>query len=309
MLENIAKTLLSHDKIYIITHENPDGDALGSSFALRNALTILGKDAQVVLNAPLPVSFLFTGWEPLIYNDSLSSKCVVGLDFNVLNRAGEAAILFEKATDKILIDHHLGCEMSGELIESRPDAAATGEIIYDLIKLLIKEVPTPAAEGIYIAIMTDTGGCRYSNTSKNTHLIIADIIDKIDHAYLARMSLELVSREKLEIQKFAYNNFKFYKNGEICTVAIGSEMMENEDLLNGIVNIALNIEGVKAGVLFKEKNKETTKVSLRTIGDSDARTICSLFGGGGHKNAAGCTIEKPLSEAKDIFISRLTERI
>lgn len=309
MLETIAKTLISHDKILIITHENPDGDALGSSFALKNALTILGKDVHVVLNAPMPVSFLFTGWEPLLYSQNLSSECVVGLDFNVLSRAGEAASLFEKAQDKILIDHHIGCEMEGELVESRPDAAATGEIVYELIKILLEDIPESVAEGIYIAVMTDTGGCRYSNTSKNTHLIIADIIEKIDHAYLARMALELVSREKLEIQKFALNNFEFFKNGEICTVSIRADMMKNEDLLNGIVNMALNIEGVKAGVLFKEKGDETTKVSLRTLGETDARATCSLFGGGGHKNAAGCTIEKPIEEAKELFISRLTERI
>ena len=309
MLENIAKTLLSHEKIYIITHENPDGDALGSSFALKNALTLLGKDAQVVLNAPMPVSFLFTGWEPLLYTQSLSSACVVGLDFNVLSRAGEAALLFEKADEKILIDHHLGCEMEGDLVESRPDAAATGEIIYELIKILLSDIPKSVAEGIYIAIMTDTGGCRYSNTSRGTHLIIADIIEKIDHAYLARMALELVSRDKLEIQKFALNNFEFFKNGEICTVSIRADMMKNEDLLNGIVNMALNIEGVKAGVLFKEKGDATTKVSLRTLGETDARLACGLFGGGGHKNAAGCTIEKPLDDAKEAFISRLIERI
>ena len=309
MLRSIAKTLISHDKIYIITHVNPDGDALGSSFALKNALTLMGKDVQVVLNAPMPVSFLFTGWEPLLYSENLSSECVVGLDFNVLSRAGEAALLFEKAQDKILIDHHVGCEMEGELVESRPDAAATGEIVYELIKILLDDVPKEVAEGIYIAVMTDTGGCRYSNTSKGTHLIIADIIDKINHAYLARMALELVSREKLEIQKFALNNFEFFKNGEICTVSIRADMMKNEDLLNGIVNMALNIEGVKAGVLFKEKGDETTKVSLRTLCETDARAACSLFGGGGHKNAAGCTIEKPIEEAKELFISRLAERI
>ena len=309
MLEKIAKTLLSHDKIYIITHENPDGDALGSSFALKCTLNALGKDAEVILNAPLPVSFSFTGWEPLIFNEKLSCNCVVGLDFNTLSRAGMSALVFEKAKDKILIDHHLGCEMEGELIESRPRAAATGEIIYELVKILAKDISKEAAEGIYIAIMTDTGGCRYSNTTKNTHLILAELIDKIEHAYLTRMVLEIMSREKLEIHKFALNNFEFYKNGEICTISIDSSMMKNEDLLNGIVNIALNIEGVKAGVLFKEREENVTKVSLRTAGNTDAREICALFAGGGHKNAAGCTIEKPLIEAKEMFISRLFERI
>ena len=169
MLEKIAKTLLSHNEIYIITHENPDGDALGSSFALKFALESIGKKAEVILNAPMPVSFMFTGWEPLVYNDEFSADCVVGLDFNVLSRAGRSAALFEKAKDKILIDHHLGCEIEGKYIESRPNAAATAELVYELIKLIISDIPENAAEGIYIGIMTDTGGCRYSNVSRNTH--------------------------------------------------------------------------------------------------------------------------------------------
>ncbi len=309
MLENIAKTLLSHDKIYIITHENPDGDALGSSFALKFALNLLGKKAEVILNAPLPVTFKFTGWMPLIWNESMASDCIVGLDFNMLDRAGESAKLFEKAKDKILIDHHLGCEMTGELTLSCPEAAATGEIVYDLVRLMLNDIPTEAAEGIYIAIMTDTGGCRYSNTTKNTHLILADLVEKINHAYLTRMVLEIMSREKLEIMKFAINNFEFFAGGKICTISINKSMMKNEDLLNGIVNLALNIEGVKAGVLFKERDSAVTKVSLRTAGEVDAREICANFSGGGHKNAAGCTIELPISEAKSVFVDKLSERI
>lgn len=309
MLENIAKTLLSHDKIYIITHENPDGDALGSSFALKYTLNNLGKESEVILNAPLPVSFKFTGWKPLVWNEKLSTECVIGLDFNIIDRAGKSADLFEKAKDKILIDHHLGCEMSGPLIESRPEAAATGEIVYELVKYLLSDCTKSIAEGIYIAIMTDTGGCRYSNTSSNTHRILSEIIDKIDHAYISRMALEIMSIEKLEIMKFALNNFEFYGNGEICAVSINRSLMKNEDLLNGIVNMALNIDGVKAGVLFKERSEKEIKVSLRTIGDIDARSVCSFFSGGGHKNAAGCTINLPLIEAKKIFIDKLSERI
>lgn len=309
MLENIAKTLLSNNKIYIITHENPDGDALGSSFALKFALEKLGKSAEVVLSGDLPVSFNFTGWTPLVYSDNLNCECVVGLDFNNISRAGNAANLFENAKTKILLDHHLDCPYAGELIESCPDAAATGEIVYELIKILNSGITKEIAEGIYIAIMTDTGGCRYSNTSAQTHKILADIIDKIDHAYLARQVLEVVSKEKLEIQKFALNNFEFYENGKICVVSIKKSLIKNEDLLNGIVNMALNIEGVCVGVLFKEKDENITKISLRTVGSMDAREICSAFGGGGHKNAAGATIETSLEKAKEMLLKALSERI
>lgn len=309
MLEKIAKSLLSHQKIYIITHENPDGDALGSSFALKKALNLIGKEAEVVLNTKLPVSFEFTGWKPLVYSDDLSADLLVVLDLNMIKRAGESGLLFDKVEDKILIDHHLGCDINLPLILSDPTAAATGELVYKLIKILLSDIPRDVAEGIYIAIMTDTGGCRYSNTSATTHKTIAEIIDKIDHAYISRMVLEMMSHEKLDIFKYALNNFEFYNNGEICAVAIKNELIKNEDALNGIVNMALNIEGVKAGVLFKERGDNTTKVSLRTIGDINANKICSEFSGGGHKNAAGCTIELPLFKAKEVFIKLLSERI
>lgn len=309
MLEKIANTLLLQDKIYIVTHENPDGDALGSSFALKFALEKLGKNAEVVLNNSLPVSFKFTGWIPVVFSENLNCDCVVGLDFNSTSRAGLSGELFEKAETRILLDHHLDCPFTGELIESNPEAAATGEIVYSLIKALNCEISKEIAEGIYIAIMTDTGGCRYSNTSSQTHKILSDIIDEIDHAYLARQALEVVSKEKLEIQKFALNKFEFFCNGKICTISIKKSMLKNEDMLNGVVNMALNIEGVCAGVLFKEKEPNITKVSLRTIGKTDARQICALFGGGGHKNAAGATIEMPMKKAKKVFLKVLSERI
>jgi len=309
MLEKIAKTLLSNDNIFIITHENPDGDALGSSFALKETLCQLGKKAEVVLNVPMPVSFEFTGWQPIIYSENLIADCVVCLDFNMTERAGDSAKLLETAKDKILIDHHLDCTIPWPLVASRPNAAATGEIVFELINILTDNISKEAAEGIYIAIMTDTGGCRYSNTTSKTHQILSEIIEKVDHAYLSRMVLEVMSLKKLDIMRFALNNFEFYKNNEICCVSIDRSLMKNEDLLNGIVNIALNIEGVKAGVLFKQRGEATTKVSLRTVGDADAKEICSLFSGGGHKNAAGCTIELPLDEAKKVFIKELSERI
>ena len=110
------------------------------------------------------------------------------------------------------------------------------------------------------------------------------------------------------IQPIAFDNASWaYTLG--CAIAIKKELIKNEDALNGIVNMALNIEGVKAGVLFKERGDNTTKVSLRTIGDINANKICSEFSGGGHKNAAGCTIELPLFKAKEAFIKLLSERI
>ncbi len=309
MFNEIFKTLKTQKKVYIVTHQNPDGDALGSSFALKFALESMNIPAEVVLDENLPVSFKFTGWEPAKYDDTIVAECVVGLDFNDISRAGDSAKLFDKAKTKIIIDHHLDCKAAEKLVLSQPSAAATGELIFKLLKVMDVKITSEIAQAIYIAIMTDTGGCRYSNTTSETHLILSEIVEKIDHAYITRMCLEMMPREKLEIHKFAVNNLEFFAGGTVCAISIRHNMIKNEDLLNGIVNFALNIEGVKAGILFKEKEENKIKVSFRTFGDIDAREMCAVFGGGGHKNAAGCTIEKPLEEAKELFIKVVSERI
>lgn len=307
MLNKIINAIKQQKHIYIITHVNPDGDALGSAFGLKHILLQLGIDSDVVLCESVPHTFSFMNWQPVLYNDSLISDCVVGVDFGELERCGICGNLFKKAKTQIIIDHHIDDMPICDLFYTSPSDAATGQIIYDIAGLLNIKLTKEFAESLYTAVMTDTGGCRYSNTTRKTHLILADLIEYTDNAYLCRMLFELITPRKFKIQQHLLNEIEFYNNGLISVITAKKEYCSDEDILNGLGNIALNIEGAKVGILFKERTHNEIKISLRTLGSINASKICKVFGGGGHMNASGCTINEPLAIAKKLFIDKVTE--
>lgn len=309
MLTKIAKTLKEQKNVCIITHVNPDGDALGSSAALRLALEKLGINACVVLNDKMIHMYEFTGWETEILNDSHSFDCVVGVDFGDLSRCGDTARLFEKAKTKIIIDHHIDKEPVCELFITMPEQAACAQIIFDLINLMGIEIDNKIATALYLGIMTDTGGCRYGNTTARTHVILSQLIDKVDGAYICRMVFDIASPQKMQGQTELMKTLERFENGKISTFCAKGELSKNEDALGSGANLALNLEGSVAGVLFKQRGEAETKVSLRTLGEINASKVCGFFGGGGHFSASGCTINLPVDEAKKVFLEKLIEEI
>lgn len=304
MLKKIAGFLKKQKEVCIITHTNPDGDALGSSFALKYALEKAGVRAEVTLGAPLPKQFEFTGWQPA---EKSSAKCVAGVDFGDISRT-PCAELFEKAEKTVIVDHHIIKSEMGDMFFSNPNAAAAGELVYELISYMGTEMDEKIASALYIAIMTDTGGCRFGNTTRKTHLILADLIDYVDNAYINRMVFDVMSREKFEARRILFNNMETYCGGRLNVFAAGAEF-KNEDALNGLVNVAVNMEGAAAGAVFKQRGENVVKVSLRTVGGLNAAEICAHFDGGGHANAAGCTIYADLNTAKNEFVKYISQRI
>ncbi len=308
MLKKIATTLKSQAEIIIVTHENPDGDALGSSFALKTALNNLGIKAEVVLENPINSDFHFTGWTPLVYNDGMKVDAVIGLDFNAPSRTGKCANLFENAKTRMIVDHHICSANPCELFLSDHTAAAAGELVYELINELGAEIDADTATALYIAIMSDTGGCKFGNTTAKTHTILAKLIDKVDVSYVCRMLFDITPLRKLELSTKLISEIEFFGNGKIGVISAESLNPEDEHYLNDMANKALNVEGCQIGVFFKQR-ADIVKVSLRTLGSIDAAKICSNFGGGGHKNAAGCGISKPFAKAKEEFIRELIKWI
>ena len=309
MLTKIAKTLKEQKNVCIITHVNPDGDALGSSAALRFALKKLGIDAHVVLNGKYIHMYEFTGWETEILSPDHAFDCVIGVDFGELSRCGDTARLFENAKTKIIIDHHIDKEPICDLFITQPDQAACAQIIFDLINIMGVEIDKDIATALYLGIMTDSGGCRYGNTTARTHIILSQLVDKVDVAYICRMVFDIASPEKVQGQIDLMQTLERFENGKISVVSARGDLAKNEDALGNGANMALNLEGSKAGVLFKEKGETEIKVSLRTVGEISAVSVCSLFGGGGHFNASGCTINLPFDEAKTVFLEKLKEEV
>ena len=308
MLKKIAQKLKSLTDIAILTHENPDGDALGSSFALKFALEKLGIKADVVLEKPINSDFEFTGWTPLVYDETMTFENVIGVDFNEPTRTGTCASLFENAKIKAIVDHHICKAEPCEIFLSDHTAAAAGELVFELINELGAEIDTNIATALYISIMSDTGGCRFGNTTAKTHTILARLIGLVDVSYVCRMLFDITPLRKLELSSKLISEIEFYGDGKIGVISAENLAPEDEHYLNDMSNRALNVEGCQIGVFFKQRG-DIVKVSLRTLGEIDAAKICSSFGGGGHKNAAGCGISKPFAEAKEEFIRELMKWI
>ena len=308
-LRDIANALKQQKKLSIITHVNPDGDALGSSFGLKEILKKLGIEADVVLEDHIPEKFAFAGWKPMIYAPSMHAECVAGLDASDLQRFGSCERLFTSAPVQFVIDHHLNSGAACRYFYAEPAAAATGELIFDLARLLGVPLDKRIALPLYIAIMTDTGGCKYGNTTRRTHEILAQLIDYVDHAYVNRMVFDVMSMEKLRVKSKLLSTVEFYMDGKISVIGAEKELVSQEFELDGIVNDALNIQGVQAGILLKERAEQEVKVSLRTAGELNAMEICRKFDGGGHKNAAGCTFHTGLAEAKRQFVQETQRAI
>ena len=314
MFEKIAATILKSEKILIVTHINPDGDALGSSAGLKLALEKTGKKATVLLEKEVPGMFE-------VFGENFSNEAgleeydlVISLDCGDKKRLGEC----EKYVDKyytINIDHHISNTLFGDENYVDSDASATGEIVYELICFLNIPLDEKIAGVLYGAILTDTGGFMFSNTTVRTHHIAAELIKSGADFYTFNKKLMIEKEyQRQKITAECINRMDFFEDGKICVVMFPNEFcteisMQDEDL-NGIASVPRTVSGVEVGVLISEINKGTVKVSLRSDRIVDVSFVAEKFGGGGHKRASGIRFfYKDINEVKQIIVNELTKQL
>ncbi len=312
-LEEIKRALIESKKIIIATHEYPDGDGIGSSIALWLSLKQLGKNVTNVVEGHIPEEFAFlNGYNEFINPQEVNldqDTTLVFLDCADENRAGKTLSQKRKQSFLVInIDHHQGNTNFGHLNYIEPNTASTGEIIYDLINLLKIKINSNIANAIYTAIVTDTGGFRYDNTTEKTFGIAQDLLKKGVNLNLVRTNLwESKSKNSLGLLGDCLSTMKFALNEQIAFITVTQAALDKWKInlgdLEGMVNYPKSIKGVKVAILFKEISKDETKVSFRSKEDVDVSKIANEFGGGGHKKAAGCTIKMPLNKAIDSVIN------
>ena len=303
-LESAAKTLLSKDKILILTHRSPDGDTIGSGYALAMALRKLGKSVKVDCTDPFPEKYSY-------FTDKLE-KLEFDEEFVVSVDIADTKLLGEKLSDyadkiDLCIDHHGSNTKYAKEYYVEASAAAAAQVIAKLIRLMNVEFDKDIANAIYTGITTDTGCFRYTNVTAETHRIAADMIDcGAESGMINRLMFETKSRSRLEIERRVMDSIQFYLDGR-CAIAYATiDMMKEsgavDNDMEGVSSLPRQIEGVMAGITLREKNNGKFKVSVRTTDELDASAICANFGGGGHKAAAGCMITGTLNEAIEQFI-------
>jgi bifunctional oligoribonuclease and PAP phosphatase NrnA len=310
-LEKAAGMLKSAGNVLILTHKSPDGDTLGSGFALCRALLKLGKTTRVICADPFPkkYNYLFEGIE----SRKFKPKFIVATDIATVELIGEGLAKYSDRVD-LCIDHHQSNSGYAGFTVVDPAAAATCEIMAEIIDLLDVEIDKNIADCLYTGIATDSGCFRYSNTTPRTLRCAAAMIEKgADSVRLNKMLFETNSRARIEMERMALESLEYYFDGRAALITLTKAMNEKagvtESETDGIPSIPARIEGVDAGITVKEKGDGVYKISLRTGAALNASDICAKLGGGGHAAAAGCSVNGSLEEVKSTILKAVQEEI
>jgi bifunctional oligoribonuclease and PAP phosphatase NrnA len=312
----VVDAIRSHDRFLVTTHENPDGDALGSIVAMSLALEQLGKDAALYLSGviPLPHEYGFMGLDGLRRTppEDAAERVVLALDCANERRLGPDPALLEQAPLVVDVDHHHDNNRFGDVNLVVPDASSTGEILRDLFEDLGVELTPEIAEALYIALVTDTGRFQYANTTPKALRLAAELVEAgADVHRVFRDVYENVAFAKIKLLARALAKARVVEGGRIIVsdlersdfAAAGAE----EPFAEGIIDFLRAVEGTELVALIREpptQNGPTRRVSLRTRAEGiDVSAIARKSGGGGHRQAAGFSSEASVDEIID-FIRR-----
>ena len=309
-IDEAARWLSERDNFLILTHSRPDGDTLCSAGALCYGLNKIGKTARILPNPETGERYMKYVAEFFTPED-FSAEHIVSVDTareTMITKGGEE--YYDKV--ELAIDHHGSNSLYAENSCIDGDAAACGEMIYELLGYMGVELDETAAALLYIAVSTDTGCFAYNNTSSRTLEIASKLVQA--GAPNGRLNKEFFRTKKRGIallEGTIISNLDFYSDDRIAVATITQKLMEEygvtESELEDIASLPGQIEGVKVGFTIKEQPDGRSKVSCRTVYEVDSNAICAKFDGGGHSCAAGCTINLPPDEAKKLIVEAARE--
>ena len=306
-----ARYLLEQDRFLILTHRRPDGDTLGSAAALCRGLRASGKTAFILENGEITPKYRYL-LDGLTKNVADPEDLLIAVD---VASKGMLPGQYESLTDRIAlrIDHHGTADSFTDMELVEPEAAACGQIIYDLLLAMGVSPDIPTADALYTAISTDTGCFRYANTQSRTFTVAAACAAISPNLpELNRILFETNSLARLRIQGWLVEHARFLANGKICICAlplsVEKELGVTEDDMENISGVPRTIEGVQiAATLREEKDTGKVKISVRCLPEHDAGAVCAKLGGGGHKGAAGASLDMSMEDAVSALIAALPE--
>jgi phosphoesterase RecJ-like protein len=314
-LAAVADAIRGHDRFVLTTHENPDGDALGSLLAAKLALDQLGKDSTMVLagNAPLPGEYAFMPLEDLRHSwpDDVSERVLLAVDCANESRIADPEVL-GRVQLTIDVDHHHDNTRFGQINLIVADASSTGEVLRDVFRELGVDLTPEIAEALYIALVTDTGRFQYTNTTPKALRLAAELVEAgADVHRIFQGVYESVQFAKLKLLARALERAQVYEGGRIVVSYLLRtdffDVRAAEPYSEGIIDYLRAVEGADMAVLIREPPREdgpTRRVSLRaSVDELDVSAIARKSGGGGHRQAAGFSSEASIEEITD-FVRR-----
>ena len=323
----VERLLSERQKIVIVPHKNPDGDAIGSALGVCHYLNILGHDAVVVSPNDYPT---FLKWMPgndLIVNFEKDHSLAIDLiakagiiftvDFNHLSRIGQMQASLQEATaDFIMIDHHQAPSDYATITYSDVSMSSTCEMVFNFIEALggVNEISPEIANCLYTGIMTDTGSFKFSSTTSRTHRVIAELIDRgANNTQVHHNVFDTNSSDRVRLLGCALANMVLLKEYNTAYITLSQKELDAHNYkkgdTEGFVNYGLTVEGIKFAVIFIENREEgIIKISFRSFGDFSVNSFArSHYDGGGHINAAGGRSELPMEATTEKFKQLLVQ--
>jgi bifunctional oligoribonuclease and PAP phosphatase NrnA len=310
----IREAILARQRFVITSHARPDGDAIGSQVAMALALRQLGKDVRMVSADPAPPQFQTF---PAVSDIQVSQRVHEEFDAAIVMECGDLSRTGIEGLDKyfvINIDHHPGNKNYGAINWFDAGAAACGEMVFDVIEALGVSLTPEIATHIYVTILTDTGGFHYSHITPRTFEICRRCTEAgAQPEPIARAVYDSSTMGRLRLMGSVLHSLEFESGGRAVLAALTLELLRetgatHEDA-DGLINIPLTVKDIQAVAFLKEIAPDSFRISLRSKGSVDVNRVASVFGGGGHKNAAGCTLNGPYAEVRAKLVAQLKQAL
>ena len=306
----IRDAILQRQRFVITSHARPDGDAIGSQVAMALALRELGKDVQMVGADPAPPQFQTF---PSVRDIQVSPEVIGHFDAAIVMECGDLSRTGVNGFDKyfvINIDHHPGNTGYGAINWFNPGAAACGEMVFEVIGALGVTLTPAIATHIYVTILTDTGGFHFSHITPRTFDICRQCVEAgAEPEAIARAVYDSSTMGRLRLMGAVLHNLEFEGGGRAAVAALTLQLLTEtgatHDDADGLINSPLNVKDIQAVAFFKEIAKDDFRISLRSKGSVDVNRVANIFGGGGHKNAAGCTLTGTYAEVRAKVVAEL----
>ncbi len=314
-LDEILKQIQKAEKIVILTHESPDGDAVGSSLAMKLILEKLEKNADVIIPEYSRLfNFLPSAEKIMIDSEIKNYDLAISVDCATLKRMAKKEY-FENAKSTIVIDHHGSNTMYGDLNYVNPASPACCEVIAGMVKYYEIDITKDIGTCLMTGIITDTGGFRHVGITPETFEFTADLIRLgVDVPDIYKRTLNTKTRANFELSKRVMDRMEILEDGKVTFTymnkqdeeEVGAEPGDHE----GLVEIGRDIEGVEVSIFIRQKeNEDAYKVSMRSGNKVNVSDICFLFGGGGHPRAAGALIQGNVEQVKEKLMKEVRKAL
>ena len=317
----IVNCIKASGRVVIMTHANMDGDAIGSALALCHALRSMGKRCVILLEDDIPRYLKFmhdhsgvSGDPFFVFEMPFEPELAMVVDCGDTGRIDKRLDVYQSCSTKICVDHHMHIDSFADHSVVEPAASATGLLVYELIKELGVSIDKEIAEDLYIAILTDTGCFKYSNTTKECHLMAAELYEYgIDHEKLATLIYDTVELPQIKLEAAIVQWMEIFAGGRAVVSYVTQDQLKelgaSYDMTSGCIDVLRKIEGCEIAAFLKEHEDGTVKLSLRSKGESDVNRVARALGGGGHVKASGATLRVPLKEAIELTKAEIEKEL